>query len=536
MVLFVHGMCSKLRSDAIRRVSFSRASQVDRCTASIQCDVNTRRFDRALQKASQFIECHPQFAPAWAARASIALDEADALDAMEAGDSSARNSYANDPVELLSIRDRVRISEGRRLIVNKWRQSRYRPPHQLENALADIGKAHELDPERFHEEEVRAFVAEYVGQYDLAREFLRQVEADRELNQRARLTRARLLSENGQYAAALDMVLLALDDSEVGGRAKARAIVMLTRLGRRNEARLIADEWVKIAPMNPDALSFRSSLRRDNEVTERFEDLAAAIAADPDAALPWCLRALRHVNLRKDVDSALADLDQCIRLQPRLFVPYYLRASLLIDRRNFPGARRDLDRAAELNPYINWTYRRRAVVLEELHETDAAAADRHRDRWLERLYDLAYQAGKADTNPSLWAEVARHSRRGDDWIWAEIAIQEALRCQSNSGDGLRERAALRLHRGDFDGALLDAQAAVDQSETGLTLEVRGGVYAARGEWDLAIADYEAGNVVTEAVAHAYESRAEIRQRAGRTSPARADRDAAARLRRLLNEP
>jgi tetratricopeptide (TPR) repeat protein len=430
----------------------------------------------------------------------------------------------------------VRISEGRRLIVNKWRQSRYRAPHQLTNALADISKAHELDPERFHEEEVRAFVAEYVGQYDLARKLLRKVEADRELNPRARLTRARLLSENGQYAAALDMVLPVLDDSEVGGRAKAWAIVMLTHLGRRNEARLIADEWVKLAPMDPDALSFRGSLRRDNEIAERFEDLGAAIAADPETALPWCMRALRHVNLRNDVDSALADLDQCIQLQPRSFVPYYFRASLLIDRDSFASARRDLDRAAELNPYLNWTYRRRAVVLEELHETEAAAADRHRDRWLERLYDLAYQAGKADTNPFLWAEVARHSRRGDDWIWAEIAIKEALRCQSDSGDGLRERAALKLHRGDFDGALADAQAAVDQSETGLTLEVRGGVYAARGEWDLAIADYEAGNVVTEAVAHAYDSRAKIRQRAGRTSLAQADRDAAARLRRLLDEP
>jgi tetratricopeptide (TPR) repeat protein len=250
----------------------------------------------------------------------------------------------------------------------------------------------------------------------------------------------------------------------------------------------------------------------------------------------WSLRGLRQLTILDDHDAALADFNRSIELKPSSFLPYFMRAEILLEKREFAAARADLDVAVGFNPYIDWSYRRRAEALDQLDEPRLADADLRRARWLSRLYELAYKAGIARTNATLWADVARHCRAGDDLVWASIAVDEALKLNPDSPEALRERAALRLGRGELDAALADADRAVEISDVGRNLEVRGDVHFARNDFGRAIADYEAGNIVTESAARAYEARARQHKLAGRTTQEKADRAASARIRKLLDEP
>jgi len=93
-------------------------------------------------------------------------------------------------------------------------------------------------------------------------------------------------------------------------------------------------------------------------------------------------RGMAHAN-RQDYESALADYNAAIKIDPNLAVAYHNRGRIWHHRRKFDIAVADYDLAIALNPKYLGAYLSRAKAFEALGERVKAAADLARARQLD---------------------------------------------------------------------------------------------------------------------------------------------------------
>lgn len=204
---------------------------------------------------------------------------------------------------------------------------------------------------------------------------------------------------------------------------------------------------------------------------------AAWAAADPVFLND---RAVRLFNAG-DIDRAIVDLDEAIRLDPKLAAAYINRGLIYAQKRDHARAMADYDEAIALGAGKS-AYTNRGNLFVAMGQYDRAIADYHAALKLQPLASLtlinlaiAYRAvGRyeesleaADHSYRLKTEPRAQVVRGDtllrmgDYAAAETAYTKAIVTFRKYTEAYRDRAYARLKLGKYDLAMEDAGKAIE---------------------------------------------------------------------------
>ena len=178
-----------------------------------------------------------------------------------------------------------------------------------------------------------------------------------------------------------------------------------------------------------------------------------------------------------DLDGAIADYGQAIRLDPKDAVAYYNRALVLSEQGNLDAAITDYTEAIWLDAKSAPSYVNRGLALAEKGDVDGAMAD------YEKAIRVDPKAALAYNNRGL-----SRAARGDlDGAIADFA--EAIRLDPSYTDACYNRGFARDQQGDLDGAIADYSEAIRLNPRfANAFNNRGVARQAKGDLDGAIAD------------------------------------------------
>lgn len=106
-----------------------------------------------------------------------------------------------------------------------------------------------------------------------------------------------------------------------------------------------------------------------------LEDINKALSINKKALNGYIMRADIAINHEKDYNSALADIDEAIKLQPRMAGLYINRAFLRYNLDSYTGAMADYDFALSLEPLNATALFNRGLLLAEVSANDLALID-----------------------------------------------------------------------------------------------------------------------------------------------------------------
>ena len=133
----------------------------------------------------------------------------------------------------------------------------------------------------------------------------------------------------------------------------------------------------------------RLSLEKQDTVAA-VADIEKALSINKNALNAYIMRADVAINQAKDFESALADMNEAIRLQPRHAGLYVNRAYLRYELDDFFGAMADFDYALQLDPLNETALFNRALLEMETAANDKALEDLNRIIELNPLNTRAY--------------------------------------------------------------------------------------------------------------------------------------------------
>ncbi len=180
---------------------------------------------------------------------------------------------------------------------------------------------------------------------------------------------------------------------------------------------------------------------------------------------------------KRELDRALADADEAIRIDPQYFSGHIQRGYVLNEMRNFDGALAAFNRAAELDPTSPRPPDGRGDVFLEKKDYDRAIAQFSSAIGLDPAYAAAYSA-----------RAFAYYRKGD----LDRALQdvnEAFKRGSKSAATYNTRALVLHARRDYDEAIADLTQAIRVDPAyHHAYSNRGRTYNAKKEFDRAISD------------------------------------------------
>ena len=163
-------------------------------------------------------------------------------------------------------------------------------------------------------------------------------------------------------------------------------------------------------------------------------------------ALDYFTRGLALQN-KGDLDGALIEYGEAIRLKPDYADAYNNRGIARSDTRDFDGAIKDYSEAIRLNPDYALAYNNRGNAREGKRDFDGAIKDYSEAIRLKPDYALAY----------LNRGVARYGKR--DFDGAIKDYSEAIRLNPDDVDAYSKRSIVLRDKGDLNGAARDEEAA-----------------------------------------------------------------------------
>lgn len=215
------------------------------------------------------------------------------------------------------------------------------------------------------------------------------------------------------------------------------------------------------------------------EYDQAIETYTAALEgsrlSEQDRALFQIRRAHAYIS-KGEVDKAIADTDEVIRLKPDMEAGYTTRALAYMRKQQYELAIADLDVSARLAPSAN-VYHTRGSAFAANTQYDQAVAD----------YD------------------------------------QALRLAPRYAQAYLSRANLYLQRGDYERALGDlAQSIGIQPDNAEAYNSRGGVFSRMGQFEKAYQEYGTALLFQPKVATIYSNRGHIAAALGRYDAAAVD--------------
>lgn len=161
----------------------------------------------------------------------------------------------------------------------------------------------------------------------------------------------------------------------------------LVRLNRKEEAKTLLE---KVIEQHPDSaakakVGLAELAWRSNDLAQSEKLLAEVLEKDPQDAMALALRARIALAVRKDADSAIADLRAALSTQPKNILLHQWLAQAHLHKGEFDLARETLSNAVEIAPDDPQLRIRLATVLWQQKQQDAAL--KALNQFLERRYD-----------------------------------------------------------------------------------------------------------------------------------------------------
>jgi len=287
-----------------------------------------------------------------------------------------------------------------------------------------------------------------------------------------------------------------------------------------------------------------------NDLDGALADYEEAIRLDPNYAIAYNNRGL--VLKRKGKKEALADFDEAIRLNPKFAAPYFHRATLRMFRADERQATlTDLNEAIRLDPSFADAYKERGLLRYWQREYEAALADFNEALRINPYFpapyfhrgDIRRQRGElvnalADYNDAIrlapqWNDP--YMGRGQVWVLLGD-LEQALDDFTQFSQGnifahspYTYRGQARLDNGDIKGALADFTEAIqrDPKDSHAYLG-RGDAWSALNNLHDAAADYYQAIQLSPYNPEAWVGRGNVRQAQNDLDGAVADYSAAIR--------
>ncbi len=310
-------------------------------------------------------------------------------------------------------------------------------------------------------------------------------------------------------------------------------------------------------PSDARLLQERADARsRQGDQHGAIADLTRAIAIEPTSDR-YYFRGWAHYAGR-DLDRALADFLEAIRLEPSVAAHHTAAAAVFRSRGDLDRARAEHNEAVRLEPESSPAFCGRAEFLLSQGEVDRALADldeairldrtgprltprsiafRLRSEALRARGELDRAMADADRAVGLDPDIAVNYRVRSDVLrerkdhLAEVAdLERARALDPDDPYTMANLCKARYHLGEFRRAVADGDASI-RLNPGFPWAYlfRGEAHAALGEDDRAIADYTEAIRLDPRLFHALRLRAKIFEKMGQKDRAKADREAAYRI-------
>lgn len=362
-----------------------------------------------------------------------------------------------------------------------------------DNAISDLDKAINLQPDHAFLYALRAGVYEEKDDYDKAiTDYTRAIklEAGNVDFLIARGGAYKLKADASNALADYDRALK-IDPNHVSAySARARLYV------KQGDYAKAEPDFNKAVALSPDEDTYEERARfyEDRGDYDRaISDYNAVIDLNPNNSSNFLNRG--HAFFKKgELDRAIQDYDKGIELEPKSGILYEYRADAYSKKGEDAKALTDYGKAIELEPANRFRYFARARFYEQKGDLESAITD----------YDRALQAIPNDEFAKLYRRVAIHK-----------IVSRGLAAQQ---------------KGDLEAALKDYNRALElEGDNAFAYHLRGGLHIRKGELDRALQDYDSAIRFAPKDPDSYLERAQVYEKKGMIDRAVADYDRVAQL-------
>jgi len=181
-----------------------------------------------------------------------------------------------------------------------------------------------------------------------------------------------------------------------------------------------------------------------------------------------------------DLDGAMTDYDQAIRLEPKLESAYRCRGLVWRAKGEFDKAMADCDTAVRLDPKSAFAYAVRGILFTDKGESEKAIAD----------FGIAIDLDPSDSM-AFYNRGVVWKAHGDDLEKAILDYSAAIRLDSKLLAAYANRGYAYRIKGDLDLAMADYDEAIRiYPKYTAAFGNRGLIWMAKGNYDQALADFD----------------------------------------------
>jgi tetratricopeptide (TPR) repeat protein len=241
------------------------------------------------------------------------------------------------------------------------------------------------------------------------------------------------------FVEKIDKDRLLLSDMNEGlrGWAAATSVVVLA------EAEALYSAQITANPRSAFALLMRGVVRCENDDLDRaIADLDQALKIDPKY-VPALIERAYSRQWRNQFDEAVADVSMAIELDPRNSYAFVERGIFEFSKKDYQKASSDLQKAIDLGSQAAVIYIARAMILLSKHDTNKAFAELKRAQEIDPRHPDVYAA---------MASIFMAQGKSDK---ALKILDQAVAIDPQCADSHGNRAVVFLALGKYDEAVGD---------------------------------------------------------------------------------
>jgi tetratricopeptide (TPR) repeat protein len=362
-----------------------------------------------------------------------------------------------------------------------------------DNAISDLGKAIDLQPDQAFFYASRASIYEEKDDYDKAiTDYSRAIKLEPG-NVDYLTARGNAYKSNGEASNALADYDRAIDlDPRQVSAYSARAMLYV----KQGDYPKAEQDFNKAVDLSPDEDTYKERARFYKErgnYDRAISDYNEIIKLKPNDSSNFLNRGYAFFK-KDDLERAIQDYDQGIKLEPKRGILYEFRADAHAKKEDDAKAVADYGKAVELEPANRLRYFGRASFYENKGDLESAIAD----------YDRALKSTPDDELTMLHRRAAVHK--------------------------IISRGLAAEQKGNGEAALKDYNRALElEPDNALAYYMRGGLYDTKGELDRALQDYDSAIRLDPKNHRSYFTRAQVYEKKRMTDLAVADYDRVAQI-------
>ncbi|MDP6473625.1 MAG: tetratricopeptide repeat protein [Alphaproteobacteria bacterium] len=220
-----------------------------------------------------------------------------------------------------------------------------------------------------------------------------------------------------------------------------------------------------------------SAYTATNQIDEAIRDFDEALRLNPRLVAAWINRGDAYIH-KENYDQTIHNYDEALRLDPENADTWYDRGRVYAYKRNYDSAIRDLDEALRLNPGLGAAWIFRGHVYASKQQYDQAI----------RSYDEGLRLDPQDAD--AWADRGHAYAGRGDYDQAILDFSEALRVNPGKIPARHDRAEAYYQNGQYDLAIRDIDHLLYSGVSWASLwRDRGDAYMRLGQFDQALDSY-----------------------------------------------